>query len=255
MKREDFKEIKEGYFESCKKIINKNGLCIGIDCFICPFDVSNSLDNNGCMERNYSEKTVRNKTDEELIKSCKEFLKFQEREVKDKESDKIGSGIIHIWNNLNTSTSFVKKSEEEDRIEVLIGERDKFEELYLNSCDEIRRLCEVESEEVKQKLELKEKLDISELKYYKEREEHNGTKKALDMFRGLSENQINITDDKDKTIKRYKGIYEETEKELDECKEKLIKSEANVILLNSVNEEMHKKKEWYESVISKLVSK
>lgn len=44
MRREDFKEIKEEYLESCKKIVENLGDCGEVKCWNCPFEIFNLTD-------------------------------------------------------------------------------------------------------------------------------------------------------------------------------------------------------------------
>lgn len=45
MEIEDFKEITEGHVETCKKIIEQKGACVGIGCKECPFTALNNARN------------------------------------------------------------------------------------------------------------------------------------------------------------------------------------------------------------------
>lgn len=68
MKRSDFKEIKEIFFETCKENIQLKGTCQFIDCDNCPF------------YEVYGEKNAcyASESDEELVDKCWEFLDLEE---------------------------------------------------------------------------------------------------------------------------------------------------------------------------------
>jgi len=64
MRKEDFKEIKQIHFKTCREIVD-NGQCECVECVDCPFEDINSINHNYCSE-------------DYLITHSREFLKVFE---------------------------------------------------------------------------------------------------------------------------------------------------------------------------------
>ena len=77
MRREDFEEIRDVHFTVCRSIIEDNGSCKHINCEYCPFTDENNPDCKHCDEKGYSNARFKDDKDETLVKSAKEFLKFE----------------------------------------------------------------------------------------------------------------------------------------------------------------------------------
>lgn len=67
MKREDFEEVTEEHFDTCKQIIKDKGNCHFIDCDTCPFYEPNGQKH--CCHAGDS--------NEELVDKCWEFLEME----------------------------------------------------------------------------------------------------------------------------------------------------------------------------------
>lgn len=80
MKRGDFKSITEEHFEICEDIIKNNGACYNIcDNGSCPFSSKNATNEEGCGKNKYVNPNIgAYYSDDTLLKSAKEFLKFRE---------------------------------------------------------------------------------------------------------------------------------------------------------------------------------
>lgn len=96
MKREDFKEIKDVHFETCEIIINKKGRCSFVGCDNCPFTILNSENRHGCSLNNYKGDKNSIQEDEKLVKSAKEFLKFKEEKMEEKNLFQVGDKVWDI---------------------------------------------------------------------------------------------------------------------------------------------------------------
>lgn len=87
MKREDFKKITDDNFKACEIIIENNGACIRIGCGIggCPFSFTNASNGECCGSNRYITPNVgMSASDNTLLESAKEFLKFrEEKNMKD----------------------------------------------------------------------------------------------------------------------------------------------------------------------------
>ncbi len=75
MEIKDFKEMSERHVKTCHKIIEEDGVCVGIKCENCPFYCFNSVEDRGCQQ--YGE------SNESFVKSAKEFIElYNSKDIK-----------------------------------------------------------------------------------------------------------------------------------------------------------------------------
>lgn len=148
MKREDFKEIKPEYFQACEDILKNDGACITVQCTSCPFYSQNSKNKAACDKNGYAQYLYASKTDETLIKSAKEFLKFRTSIKTVKCVD--DNGCIYIGE-LTKGKIYEVLSEEESLIkvknnmgEVIKYRKSRFEEVNMKK----EKVLELEFQEV-----------------------------------------------------------------------------------------------------------
>lgn len=72
MEKENFREIKQSHFEICENILAEK-ICDHIKCASCPFSCQNAINSKYCFQNGYFFNL------ENLLRSCKEFLKYKKK--------------------------------------------------------------------------------------------------------------------------------------------------------------------------------
>ena len=103
MKKSDFKEHREIYIESCKKIITKGGACGGageknVPCSSCPFPNSNTENNKTCGKTYRAENMECYEKDPKLLKSAKKYLLMMDKVDESSIPDTIDDSLIYNRN-------------------------------------------------------------------------------------------------------------------------------------------------------------
>ncbi|MGL5232808.1 MAG: hypothetical protein ACRC7W_05715 [Fusobacteriaceae bacterium] len=75
MKREDFREIKNCYLNTCNDLINSNGMCKTVICVDCPFSRTNSKYDEPCYAQYKIEGDARSR-ENIRVKLSKEFIRL-----------------------------------------------------------------------------------------------------------------------------------------------------------------------------------
>lgn len=78
MKIEDFKTISMKHIETCKKLVEDEGVCSDIFCCDCPFDFENASNCESCVNNEYSTEDSCLKKNLVAKQSAKAFLKMCE---------------------------------------------------------------------------------------------------------------------------------------------------------------------------------
>ncbi len=75
MKRNDFEDIWYFHLETCKRIIELNGICSSIDCSTCPFHQFNNPQDRKCKPK-YKQYVNRDIPDNLLVNKSCEFIEL-----------------------------------------------------------------------------------------------------------------------------------------------------------------------------------
>lgn len=78
MRIEDFKTITEKHVETCKLLVENEGICEEINCTCCPFDYDNSKNQKTCKDNRYSDTGYCDEKNLAVEQSAKAFLKMCE---------------------------------------------------------------------------------------------------------------------------------------------------------------------------------
>ena len=257
-----FEEINDKMFETCEEIIKKNGKCIGIYCSNCPFDLMNST-------------KYKCSNDEKLLTKCIEFLKF-----KDNKTEEVKEEWETVYKNEEKKEKLIPEKEYEklklelinlknDIIDNIINQDEIF--LYdkrnrkayiMNYGTEETLTGKIIGDYIKY---LYKKLDIVELKYYKEREELVNLKEHIKNLDEESEELYNYSimyrEENNKLIEELKNLKEENKQlkeeleELEELEINLKEKESIIKKQNDFIDKYLKEIKWLKYIVSKLVSK
>ena len=262
MKKEDFIEINDKMFNLVEKIIEKNGNCRDIDCSICPFNFDNTIKYE-CED------------EETLIENCKEFLKFRdnkteevkekwetvykneekkEKLIPEKEYEKLKLELINLKNDIIDNII--------NQDEIFLYDKRNRKAYIMNYGTEETLTGKIIGDYIKY---LYKKLDIVELKYYKEREELVNLKEHIKNLDEESEELYNYSimyrEENNKLIEELKNLKEENKQlkeeleELEELEINLKEKESIIKKQNDFIDKYLKEIKWLKYIVSKLVSK